>query len=372
MKTKILILCLMLSTVPCNYAADGSQSENKSYPNSENTIIFNGWYHSGKEKWQGTHHNKLLFTWFTASTTAANRQEYRKLIDHQRKNGVKFIGYYYSSTTSPPPEPVGHHGRFPECGIPPEAVKYSWILRDPNGQPITWYGQKDRYFLNIGLKKVQDAILSRAIGNAKQLGANVLYLDNWNYKSFAPAGQTIEQWAEKNLALLVRARELTHQYNLKLVVNQASPLQYWPEFAPYLDGIAYEIAVHPNRLKMQSLYEIELSSYEKVLAMNKSIFIYTYTHPGSTKKEWDPDGRKAATTAMLVMPKSQSYWGGIYVCPPRYEVWPVGGWMMWPEQLGKPLGPRKWNGNTVTRKFEHGSISVTVGKDPKFNISFEY
>jgi len=131
------------------------------------------------------------------------------------------------------------------------------------------------------------------------------------------------------------------------------------------------MAAHPNRLKSKVLYELELSSYEKVLAMGRSIFLYTdmLTHNGG---RWDKDGRKVAATAMLVMPADQPYWGGIYVSNPRYEIWPVGGWAMWSEQLGKPLGPRKWNGDTVTRRFEHGSISVTVGQNSKFNISFEY
>lgn len=180
-----------------------------------------------------------------------------------------------------------------------------------------------------------------------------------------------QEWTEKCLSFLKRARELTQQNNIKLVVNLPSPPEYWPEFAPYLDGIAYEMGAHPNRLKQQNLYEEELSSYEKVMAMGKSIFLYTdiLTNNG---QRWDEDGRKVAATVMLVIQKDQPYWGGIYICPPRYEIWPVGGWPMWPEQLGKPLEQRKWNGNNVTRKFENGTVSVTVGQNPKFSVSFEY
>ncbi len=46
-----------------------------------------------------------------------------------------------------------------------------------------------RYFLDIGIKEVRETILTRAISNAKSLGANVLNLDNWNYKSFGLLGK---------------------------------------------------------------------------------------------------------------------------------------------------------------------------------------
>jgi len=370
MKTKSFILYILLLVLACSFGRAKLQHSVKKPMKPENKIVFNGWYHTGKEKWQGSHHNPLLFTWYTARTSAANEKEYWQLIKNQRDKGVKFIGYYYSSTVSYsyPPE---RYAPFPEPAIPPAAIKYSWILRDNTGKLVTWTNAKNRYFLDVGMKEVREAILFRAVSNAKSLGANVLFLDNWNYKSFAPAGQTKKQWAEKNLALLKRARELTNQYNLKLIVNQASYLQDWKDFATYLDGFGYEMSTHPNYLNQPKLYKLELDTYEQMMAMGKSIFLYTYAKPGHGKRR-KRDGRRIATTAMLVMPQNQPYWGGIYVCPPQYEIWPVGGWPMWPEQLGKPLGPRQWTGNTVTRKFERGSISVTVGKEPKFNISFEY
>jgi hypothetical protein len=337
----------------------------------EYNIVFNGGHHIGKEKWRGPYHNKIIYTWFTAYASAKNEQEYRNLIDNQRKNGAKYIGYYYSATTSYPSEPIANHRKFPEVSIPPKAIKYSWILRDAKGKPVNWYDQKDRFFLNIGIKEVQDAILKRALGNTKQLGINALFLDNWAYKYWAPSGLDKKQWTEKSLSFLIRARELTMANNLKLVVNLTAPLKFWTEFAPYLDGISYEMGAHPYRLRTRDRYEEELQSYDKVMAMGKSIFLWTDRLKDNGER-WDEDGRKVAATAMLVMPKDQPYWGGIYVANPRYEAWPVGGWAMWPEQLGKPLGPREWEGNTVTRKFERGLISVTVGEKPKFSIGIEF
>jgi hypothetical protein len=371
MKTKIFILFIMFVGSLCPVGLARSQSNVETNGKSENSIVFNGGHHTGKQKWQGPYHNKILYTWFTAHASAKNEREHRKLIDHHRKKGAKYIGYYYSATTSCPSESIPDHRKFPEVTIPPKAIRYSWIVRDNEGKAVNWYGQKDRYFLDVGIKEVQDAILKRAIGNAKRLGVNVLFLDNWSYKYWAPKDMEKQQWTEKCLSFLIRARELTTANNLKLVVNLTAPLEFWTEFAPYLDGISYEMGAHPYRLKTKSRYEKELNSYEKVMAMGKSIFLY----PGNLKDnggQWDEDGRKAAATAMLVMPKDQPYWGGIYVANPRYEAWPVGGWLMWPKQLGKPLGPRQWNGNTVIRKFEHGSIGVTAGQNPKFNINFEY
>jgi hypothetical protein len=138
-----------------------------------------------------------------------------------------------------------------------------------------------------------------------------------------------------------------------------------------VDGISYELPTHPETVKRKTEFKRELDGYEKVMALGKSIFLFTDRLVGNGQW-WDEQRRKVAATTMLVVPKHQPYWGGIYVCPPRYEVWPVGGWPMWPEQLGKPLGPGRWEGNTATRRFEHGSVSVTVGKDPKLNINFVY
>lgn len=156
------------------------------------------------------------------------------------------------------------------------------------------------------------------------------------------------------------------------MINQASPLQHWHVFAPYLDGISYEMAAHRNTLKRKDWYKLELDTYAKMMEMGKSIFLYTYARPDSPRKAWDPDGRKVAITAMLVMPANNPHWGGIYISPPTYEVWPTGGWAMWPEQLGKPLGVRKWSDNIVTREFENGLISVTTGAAPEFSIKFNY
>jgi len=369
MKSSILRAALL--GIICLGVPVESKNNVKTVSQYANNIVFNSWYHSGKEKWRGPYHNNMLYTWFTTTTSAKNLQEYRKLINKQRENGVKFIGYAYSSTTSAPPRPIGHSKHFPESAIPPEAIEYSWIVRDAKGGLVTWKEQKNRYFLDVGKKEVQDAVLVRAIGNAKSLGCNVLFLDNWYYKYWSPPDMSRVEWTQKCMAHLKRARELTIQNNLKLVVNTPTPPKYWPEFAAHLDGISYELPAHPSRLVSRGRYELELSGYEKVIAMGKSIFLYTdrLTHNG---ERWDKDGRKVAATAMLVISQNQPYWGGIYIANPRYEVFPVGGWALWPEQLGKPLGPRQWNGNTITRNFERGSISVTVGEVPKFNVSLRY
>lgn len=179
MKTKTIILCTITLGLFCCFGLSQPQGHAEPAVKSEYGIIFNGGYTSIKQKWQGPLHNKLLFPWFTAHISAINQKEYEKLIKEQNQNGVKFIGYYYSATTS---YPVGDIRRFPERAIPPESIDNSLILHDHKGNPVGWPNQKDRYFLDAGAKQVQDVILTRAIRNAKQLGPNVLFLDNWTYK----------------------------------------------------------------------------------------------------------------------------------------------------------------------------------------------
>jgi len=368
---KVLILGLALVGSLARYSSGQLQNQNKMAQAPEKGIVFGASYQAQKRKWDGPLHRRLLFPWLCTSTAAENQEQYQELLTTQRKNGVKYVGYYYSSTTSYSSSSLPTYRQFPELAIPPVFIKPSWILRDDKGQPVRWPGEMERYYLDVGRVEVQNAILNRAIRNAKRLGPDMLFLDNWYYKYWSPTDMRKEQWTEKCLSFLLRARELTHQSGLKLIVNTASPPKHWIEFAPHLDGVAYEMGAHPYRLRKQDRYEEELSSYEKVMAMGKSIFLYTDILKDKGGR-WDLDGRKVAATAMLVMPKSQPDWGGIYVSPPRYEVWPVGGWPMWPEQLGKPLGPRQWQHNTVSRKFERGSISVTVGENPVFKVAFEY
>jgi len=365
----LLLASLALAGCSNSSAAAETYAAAQAPPSS---LVFNGWFTSDKSaKWCGPLHEGMLFTWFTPVTTAWNATEYKQLISLQKTNGVEFIGYYYSATTTKSATPPSAEQAFPERAIPRSRVNSSWILKDRNGIPVTWPDDKTRYYLDIGLSKVQDAILKRAIANARNLGANVLFLDNWVYKMGAPKDQQQQVWSDKCLAFLKRARQLTFQNGLKLVVNQASPVESWVEFAPYLDGIAYEMAAHPNRLKSPALYENELASYEKVMAMGKTVFLYTgmLTHQG---QPWDPDGRKVAATAMLVMPANQPQWGGIYMTNPNYENWPEGGWVFWAKLLGPPLGTRKWESDSVKRNFEHGSITVTTGENPHFNISINY
>lgn len=370
MRAHIFLLFVIFISAFC-FGAAAPNSKLETLTETKNNFVFNNWYHSDKEKWQSPLHRELLFTWYVKMVTGENKAECLKSVAFLRKNGVKYIGCPYSSTTAALRNPPGHRRYYPELAIPPEAINYSWIVRDSKDQLVTWKDQKNRYFLDVGKKEVQDAILNRVIKNAKEIGADFLFLDNWHYQYWAPKDMSKDEWTEKCMSLLKRARELTRKNGLKLVVNTPTPPPRWPEFASYLDGISYELPAHPARVIRKDYYELELSNYEKVMQMGKSIFLYTdkLTKDG---KRWDEDGRKVAATAMLVMPKNQPYWGGIYVCPPRYEVWPVGGWPMWPKQLGAPLGDRKWEGDTITRKFEYGSISVTVGENPKFNVSFEY
>lgn len=361
----VFLTCVFYSSCSAETA-----NSTKDASNQGNNFVF-GSYHSTKQKWQGKYHDKLLFPWFTTATKAPNRREYLKLLDTQRKNGVRYLGYYYSATTSYSSESLANHRKFPEVSIPPKEIKYSWVLKDAKKKPIIWPGQKARFYLDVGQREVQDAILTRAIASAKSLGLNVLFLDNWYYKYWSPKNMETSEWTEKCLSFLKRARELTNRNNMKLVVNTSSPPIYWPEFAMHLDGIAYEMGAHPNRLKDRKSYESELSNYEKVIQMGKAIFLYTDRMTYDNKR-WDEDGRKAAATAILVLPEKQQSWRGIYVGNPRFEVWPVGGWMMWPEQLGKPIGSRQWKGHTVTRKFQYGSISVTTGVTPNFSITLNY
>lgn len=331
-------------------------------------IFFNGWGHPGKIKWNGKLHSQIVYPPVVLQCSAPSKSEFDKLIKDYKKNGVEYLGCYYSATTSYIPSNIG--GSYPEGAIPPTKIKYDWILRDKENNPVIWSNDKDRWFLDIGKSEVQRAIINRAFDQARAANTDGVFFDNLSYKFWAPNGQTLEQWSKKTLEFLKYAREYSNKYLMKVVINTSTEPQNWKDLEQYVDGISYEMAVHPNRLKNKELYERELASYEDLIKLRKSIFLCT----GVLKKNdkpWDEDGRKVAITALMVKGAINPMWGGIFVDLPNYEPWPSGGWLFWSEQLGAPLGGRQWTDNAVERKFENGTIKVTTGENPKFEISFK-
>lgn len=334
-------------------------------------FMFGGGYNPSSKKWSGPKHDNILYPWISMYATAGSENELHRALKEARKKGVECIGYYYSASTSYD-KFVNNRRRIPEGVLPLSALRPEWVLMDSKGNLVTWPNQKRRFFLNLGKPEVRAAIIGRAVALAKSYDSDMLFFDNWSYMTPPPGDLKREDWALYNLLFLKEARQATNRVGMKLVVNTASYFKYWQDIAPYVDGIAYEMASTPQRLKTRGAYESELATYEGMLIKGKSVFLYTYIPKDSYRAEWDPDGRKIAATALLVMPKNNPHWGGIFVAIPTFEVWPAGGWSMWPRQLGEPLGSREWSGNTVSRNFERGLVRVTVGAEPEFQITFKY
>ena len=330
-----------------------------------------GTFNSQKNKWRGPFHDKVIFPWITIGNYEKNESEYLKWLRYQREQGVKHIAYYYSATTCYPRAALDAVDFFPERAMPTSEVQDSWFLRDPRNQRIPWSGSLERYFLDVGNQGLQEALIARLLQNATRLGVDTLFLDNVQFDSWSPDGSQKADWAAKVLSLLKYAKKKATEKGLRVIANVVAPLDRWNELAIHLDGISYEMAAHPNTLSSAARYREELNVYEQLISEGKSIFLITGTYVGKYEA-WDPDGRRVAATALMVMPGNQAQWGGIFVSLPSFESWPVGGWAMWPEQLGKPVGLRAWERDTVTRRFERGSISITCGEEPKFTINTSF
>jgi len=330
-----------------------------------------GTFNSQKNKWRGSFHDKIIFPWITIGNYEKNEGEYLKWLGYQRQQGVKNIAYYYSATTCYPRMPADSVDYFPERALPTSEVEDSWFLRDPRHQRIPWSGVADRYFLDVGNRSLQEILVGRLLQNATRLGVDSLFLDNVQFESWSPDGIEKADWAVKVLSLLKYSKKKATEKGFRVIGNVVAPLNRWHELAKHLDGIAYEMAAHPNSLRSAASYREELDVYDQLISEGKSIFLITGTYVGKYET-WDPDGRKVAATALMVMPVNQSTWGGIFVSLPRFEPWPVGGWAMWPEQLGRPTGTRVWEGETVTRHFERGVIRITCGEEPKFTMSASF
>ena len=68
-------------------------------------------------------------------------------------------------------------------------------------------------------------------------GANVLFLDNWYYGTWAPEGHSKSEWAQKCLALLKEARRVTKEKGIKLVVKTKDCTGLNDEFVETSDSI---------------------------------------------------------------------------------------------------------------------------------------
>ncbi len=338
---------------------------------AENDFAFSGWVRPDKMQWQGPSHDNLVFSWYVPYAVAESKSEYLKLIKLLRKNGTKEIGYYYSATTCGLPVSVGEKYDYPERIFPFNELKFEYLLKSKDGRSITWYDQKNRYYLDIGSEEVQSILLSRIISQAKNLGSDFIFLDNLTYFTSSPSDYNLTTWSNMNLSLIKSAYRLIKQNNLKLVININSPFERWNDFIPYCDGITYELGCHPKNVQDVNNFKKELETYINVLEQGKALFLHTdkLTYNG---KRWDEEGIKVALTALIVRASDQTGWANVHVCLPRFETWPNGGWYFWPEQLGKPVGRHYWKDTTVFRKFENGEISIKTGEFPKFSIKLNF
>lgn len=357
------------------YSAQTSGDLKKGTQNSPVKFTFGD---AGKwkyDKWRGPKHWQITCPWFIWVVKAADRKEYHQMSDYVRAHGTKCIGYYYTSTLALPDSATKTATNFQEAGLPRSLCDNSWFIPDGKGGFANYGNQPEWYFLDIANVDVQHAVLERATSNAKNLNCDALCLDNFRYKKYVPYPYDRERWPEGALSFLKTARLYTKRKDLKLVINLGDDPRDWMALTPFVDGFSYEYGCRPSMFESPALLETDLSAYEYVLSQRKTVFLWTGRVGHGTSEQYDPDGRKLALVALLVMPPEQREWGGVYISVPSPgggEVWPTGGWLFWPEQLGKPIGSRQWKANTVVREFERGVISITVGRSPEFSIKLNY
>jgi hypothetical protein len=174
--------------------------------------------------------------------------------------------------------------------------------------------------------------------------ADFLVLDNLTMEYFTPAGQVAEEWDAAQFALLEEIRRLSLAAGVRFVPNVASrPEKTWRKLIPLVDGLLYEMPVHPNVQKAPDVLEAELAGYRAVLDAGR--FVGLVPSPKEV-------GLVAATAMLIREP------GDALFITPRDSVPTEAAWMTWPGVWGKPQARYTRNGSVFSRDFEHARLEI--------------
>lgn len=237
------------------------------------------------------------------------------------------------------------------------------MLKSDEVLSVTWSGQPLRPYIDLRKRSARDAVWLHATREATDAGLGAVALDNITLDQGVPpimlGGLTKNEWDSSQIALLREGIAICHRNGLRLIVNAAAdPHAHWHIYSDYVDGLLYEMPLHPNVLADEDRIDAELAAYDAALAGGKYVGLFPMVYRRGDFERDDVararHARLVAAALMLVREPGQA----CGVCDPSYRPPTPRDWWTWPTSLGEPAGPYTRDGSRRSRVFAGGVLTV--------------
>lgn len=284
------------------------------------------------------------FIWCIASSDPRDERTVSTMTQYvlrYRPNAV--IGRYYSATTVRTDSPQ----YFPHETAP------GTLFSGDDFLAATWPRDKNRVFVNVTRAETRVKLIRHFVENTRAEGFRVIALDNISQGHSPPADSGLQRpaWDDGQLALLRELLPAAHAAGLRVVVNAAvDPGSRWASFLQHVDGVLFEMPMHPNVTRDPNVAEREIKAYRAALDAGKFVGLIPL---GDDEKERMTNEELCAGAVLLVYTPGEP----IAISPRSWK--PVQRrWYNWPALFGEPVGPYRRDGDLFIRDFAQRRLTV--------------
>jgi hypothetical protein len=285
------------------------------------------------------------FVWTVASNDPGEEKliaEMRAWLCQQRPDAL--IGHYWSAATTA----TDHRRWTPERCVPFRLLGEGALLAD------SWKGDAARRFIDLRQPEVRKKMVAHIVATTTASGLRAVSLDNVTQGYKTVQAVPVEQWDKAHRALVGELFAACRAAGLRLIVNAAAqPAQTWDKLLPIVDGLTWEMPLHPNTLADARRVEAELRAYRGALDAGKFIGLIPLVKAAG---ETERNETMCAAAAMLVREPGEPL-----AVSPRGFVPVKRDWFDWPARLGKPKAAYQRTGEIFRRDFERGTVTLDVG-----------
>lgn len=284
------------------------------------------------------------FIWCIASSDARDERSVQIMTQWvKRFRPDALIGRYYSATTVR----TDHPTYFPHETAPGVDFTGDDYLR------ATWPRDKPRVFVNVTRPQTRAKLISHFVNNTRREGFRVIALDNLSQGHSPPTDSGLQRpaWDDGQLLLLRELLPAAHAAGLRVVINAAiDPGSRWNTVLPHVDGILFEMPLHPNVIREPNATANELDAYRAALDAGKLVGLVPL---GDDEHERVANEEICAAAAMLVRKPGEP----IAVSPRSWKP-VVRRWYEWPALFGEPRGAYRREGDFFIRDFANRRLTV--------------
>jgi hypothetical protein len=294
------------------------------------------------------------FVWTVASNDPGEEKliaEMRAWLRQQRPDVL--IGHYWSAVTTA----TDHRGWTPERCVPFRLLGEGALLAD------SWSGDPARRFIDLRQPDTREKMVAHIVATTTASGLRAVSLDNVTQGYKTVQAVPVEPWDKAHRALVGELFAACRAAGLRLIVNAAAhPAQTWDKLLPIVDGLTWEMPLHPNTLADTERVRAELRAYRRALDAGKFVGLIPLT---GSAGETERNETLCAAAAMLVREPGEPL-----AVSPRSFVPVKRDWFDWPVRLGKPTTTCQRTGAIFQREFERGTVIMDVERrqaETRFN-----